>query len=525
MNQAQNRWETGGRTTRRRSIDTVRSWFSNLDHQLALLILASTLPLSVKALRSFFTFDDLMNLHYYVQKPWSSVLANLTVFTSLHRPFGALLYLPLYATFGMVPWPYYLFDILFFSTNVLLTFKLIRYLTRSRFVTVLATTLFALHPMIHNVLYNFGAIYELTCLTFLLSSTLLFIRSSKGSEARLTPTGKSETLASRTVASETQLRRARRRDYALSLLLFVAALNSKETAVTLPGILFCFLWLYRPDGGDRRPRVWASLRPVLPFLLISAPYTVVKTMGAEAYWRNNPLYVYHFDSTIPANLAGYLGFVTNRELSFSAATCGLMLGLMLVAGVLLKNRALLFGLCWAGLTLLPVLPLPRVWELFLYLPLVGFSLATSALIFELGRRCLRLLPLPKLLAAPPGRWATLVLTTLFLFRILGAMSPDIDRSRRLLYQERNPNWRPFTDQLYRLYPSLDPGSVLAFESPPFNPKNEEQWCLHFLVWLKYGDGVRVLRLPQDQGHFDAVVRRGIRVHLLRWDGTNLLVEK
>ena len=524
MNPALSGWKKGNRPTER-AIFAVRSWVSNLDHQLALLILIFTLPLSLKALQSFFTFDDLMNLHYYVQRPWSSVLANLIVFTSLHRPLGALLYLPLYATVGMVPWPYYLIGILFFSANVLLTFELIRRLTRSRFVTVLATTLFALHPMIHNVLYNFGAVYELTSLTFLLSSTILFIRWSDGSGAGLGSVGEPGIPAFREPTPEAHLRRVRRRNYALSLLLFVAALNAKETAVTLPGILFCFLWLYGPRGADRRQRVWMSLRPVLPFLLIAVPYTLAKTMGAEAYWRSNPLYVYHFDSTISSNLAGYLGFVTNREISFSPAMCGLVLGLVLLTGVLLKNRALLFGLGWAGLTLLPVLPLPRLWELFLYLPLVGFSLSTSALIFDLGRRCLRPFPLSKLLAKPPGRWLTLVLTALFLLRILGAMSPDIDHARRLLYQERNPAWRPFTHQLYQLYPNLPPGSVLAFEAPPFNPKNEERWCLHFLVRLRYGDGVRVLRLPEDQRKLKDTVRRGVRVHLLRWDGTNLLVEE
>ncbi len=498
----------------------IRAWLTDLDNQLMLLIVVFTLPLSLPALRSFFTFDDLMNLHYYLQRPWLSLLSNLIVFTSLHRPLGALVYLPLYATAGLDPVPYYLVGILFFSLNILLAYRLFLHLTGSRFATVLAATLFALHPTIHNVLYNFGAVYELACLTFVQASLLLFIRWSGSPGVAGAPSGRSRPVTS-AGRSSGRARRFLSPPYILSLLCFVAALNAKETAVTLPGILFAYAWLYGQDMEAGLRRIWSSLRAIGPFLLLTLPYTLAKALGSEAYWRDNALYVYHFDLGILRRLALYLDQVSNQEISFSVPTGLVVIGLTLLAGLLWRSRGILFGLCWAGLTLLPVLPLPRVWGLFLYLPMIGFALVTASLISEVGGRLARGVAGARLGNVRLGRGATLILTGLFLFRMLGAMTPDIDRSRRLLYQERNPGWRPFAEQLYALYPELPPASVLAFVTPPFDPDSAERWCLHFLVWLKYGDDIRVLRLPQERARLEASVGRGARIHVLAWDGTQL----
>ena len=511
-----------GSTTSKAASGRFRAWCSNLDHQLALLIVLFTLPLSLPALYGFFTFDDLMNLHYYVQRPWLSALSNLIVFTSLHRPLGALLYLPLYLTAGLVSWPYYLVGILVFSLNILLTFRIFLRLTGNRFVTVLATALFALHPMIHNVLYNFGAVYELTCLALVEASLLRFLRWWEQARDNSTPPSRPAGEHSRTVLTGSiPLGSFSRRDYILSFLFFLAALNAKETAVTLPGILFAYLWIYGPRTERVLARIQSCLKPVAPFLLVTIPYALAKAMGSEAYWRDNPLYAYHFDSSIFPRLARYLDLVSNDELSFSVSTALLAIGATLALGVWFKNRHVLFGLCWAGLFLLPVLPLPRVWELFLYLPLVGFTLATSALIFQVGRTMARFAIPARWYRIRFGHWTSLALTALCLFRLLGAMTPDVDRSRRTLYQERNPSWQPFAEQLHELFSTLPPDCTVAFVAPPFDPDSEERWCLNFLVWLSYGNTVRVLRLPQDQSRFDAAVQRGVRVRVLRWDGRRL----
>jgi len=467
-----------------------------VDIQLLALILAFTLPISVRALRSFFTFDDLMNLHYYLQRPWQALLSNFAVFTSFRRPLGSLLYLPLYALAGMDPRPYYLVGILLYSVNVALVFQLVRRLTRSRVTTIVATALFALHPMIHNVLFNFGAVFELLCLMFLLISLLVYARWSESPDRG-------------------------RGLYLVSLGCFVAALNAKETAVVLPAILLAYEGIYGRFRAAPHGNVTAILKRVAPFFALAVPYTLAKTLGEEAYWRDNPLYVYHFDFTMLLNLSEYLTLATNREVPLSPLAAPISLALVVAGGLILRSRAMLFGCAWASLTLIPVLPLPRVWELFLYVPLPGLALAVAAGLFEAGRRVAsRVLP-QRWYPLRPGRFAVLLLSALFLFRILGAMTPDIDRARRVHYHERNTGWRPFAEQLYRAFPNPPAGSALGFLSPPFDDQTHEQWCLHFLVWLGLGDEVRVFRLPREASAFEKAAAAAPQARLFEWDGERL----
>jgi hypothetical protein len=480
---------------------TDRWWkrFGRIDFLLPALIVLFTLPVSLKALRSYFTFDDLMNLNYYLQRPWVAIGSNLAVFTSFRRPLGALVYLPLFGIAGMNPEPYYLAGIFLYSINIVLVFRLLLRLSESRFTALVAASLFALHPEVHNVLFNFGGVFELLCLLFLLIATISYVHFARAEVPRP------------------------RRYYVLSLLSFLVALNAKETAVVLPVILAAFHLFYAPDfrngfHGLRRAALWLA-----PFFAVVVPYTLVKMLGAEAYWRDNALYTYHFDTSVLSNFSHYLGFLSNQEWTFSPAG-GIVLLLGAAAlGLMLRNGSVLFGLSWAVLGLLPVLPLPRFWGLFLYIPLVGFAFAAAALIADLGRRLVDLCLPTSVRLWRPGRLVVLILAGLYLFRILGAMSPDIDRARRVFYHERNPSWRSFAEQLYSIYPSLQEGTLLVFVNPPFDRESDDRWCLRFLVRLKYGPGIRVARSPDDDARLPALVRAASEVQYLTWDGRVLSV--
>ncbi len=474
-----------------------RRIFGRPEFFLPVLIVLFTLPVSLKALQSYFTFDDLMNLNYYLRRPWTAIGSNLLVFTSFRRPLGALAYLPLFGIAGLNPEPYYLAGVILYSVNIILAFRLFLRLARNRFTAFVAASLLALHPEVHNVLFNFGAVFELLCLLCLLVSAIAYLGFLEGTEPRP---------------------RAR---YVLSLLGFLAALNAKETAAAYPVILVSLHLFYTRDFRSGWAGVKRVALQVAPFFLVVVPYTLVKMFGAEAYWRENPQYAYHFDASILTNLAHYLELLSNREVVFSAAGAVGLLVALAGLGWLLRNGTVLFGLSWAILSLLPVLPLPRYWGLFLYVPLAGFSLAAAALIADLGRRLSALCLPEKVNNWKPGKLVVLVLASMYMFRLLGAMSPDIDRARRAFYHERNPSWRSFAEQLYATYSALPDGTLLVFTNPPFDDESHERWCLYFLVSLKYGPDIRIARKPEDDSRLPALIRAATAVHFLVWDGRAL----
>jgi len=465
-----------------------------------LLILIATLPVSLPALDSFFTFDDLMNISYYVERPVEAILSNLLVFTSLHRPLGSLVYLPLYYLFGMQPFFYYLAGAGIYSFNLILLFVWNFQLTRSRLITLISVTLLALHPTIHNVLYNFGALYELLTLTFILLGLLCYRTYLEGGN--------------------------RKYWYLLAFFCYLCALNAKETAAAVPMLFLSYEVIYLILWQRKRQRIENMFKRLAPIFAVSLVYTMVKILGKEAYWRDNPLYVYQSDWTFLHNLADYLDFLFNHEVQFGvvsamAIVCG-TLGLAWV----LKNRHMLFGLAFALWTLLPVLALPRVWDLFLYIPLAGFSLYAAGLISELLHAIHKVALKQRPYGYRPTRITEALMTILFLTWILGAVYPDIDRARREHYHERSAQWRSFSSQLYSFYSKVPEDTAMAFISPPFDLRTHDRWCLHFLIRLHYGHrSIKIFRIPEESDQFVRSLSTAGQAHLFEWRDGVLIEHK
>ena len=133
-----------------------------------------TLPITLPVLQSFFTFDDLENLSYYTKRPGQALWSNLVVFTSFRRPAGALFYLPSYWLFGLNPLPLYATGFSLFYLNLGLFYWLAVRLTGRRLTAALALVACAFHPHIYNVLFNFGAVYELLACASLLLGVLTY---------------------------------------------------------------------------------------------------------------------------------------------------------------------------------------------------------------------------------------------------------------------------------------------------------------------------------------------------------------
>lgn len=472
----------------------VKRWAANADVQTAFLLVVIASPVTLKALSGFFTFDDLMNLSYYNSRPWWSLGSNLIVFTSLRRPLGAVPNLALYHTVGLDPFFYYLTGIAIFSLNLVLVYALFRRLTGSRATSTLAAALAAYHPQVHNVLYNFGAVYELLMLTFVITALWLY--------ARAADTGWPP------------------RTHIASWLCYLAALNAKETAVVLPALLVVYELVYRVLWSPHPATLRGIMKRTALFWAVAAPYTLVKFLGEEAYWRDNELYVYHLDKTIVDNLARYFSVIAYRELEFNSEKAVALVILICIVAIYVRNRHVLFGAAWGLLFLAPVLPLPRVWGLFLYAALPGFALMVSAGLWQAATWLWRTFRerLPQRPLPAPVR---LALTALLLAGLLAAAAPAIDDARKIHYDDLTGRWRSFSSQLESQHPNLPGGAVLGFEGLTFEQPHL-RWVPYFLVHLRYRRGVRFFLLPEQEEAFRQAVKRAPESHRFKWQDGRLI---
>jgi Flp pilus assembly protein TadD len=132
-----------------------------------------------------------------------------------------------YALGGLVPWGYHLLNVLLHGVNGLLVYELTRRYTGRRPLSLFTALLFVAHPVHTEAVSYVAGRPELLATAFLL---LAWIAS---------------------------LDRAQRRSaYPLSLLSFLAALLSKESAIVLPAILALADWCAGPRESRSR---WPSL--------------------------------------------------------------------------------------------------------------------------------------------------------------------------------------------------------------------------------------------------------------------------
>ncbi|MGI8783992.1 MAG: hypothetical protein ACR2L2_10145 [Acidobacteriota bacterium] len=446
----------------------IRRWDSDRT-RLALVYLV-TLPFTLPMFRMYFTGDDAGNVYYYVQRShWQALYNNLFFWTSFRRPLAGLVYLVLYDVFGFTyPLPYYLTGFVVFSVNLSLLYWLFVRLTGNGFLAAIATAVASVHQEIADVWYNFGALYELLAFCGIMAGFhfyLSFLEAPAGPR--------------------------RKRLYWATLAAYVLAINGKEVAVVFPALLLAYEVVYRIRWQTIGPMLRQVLARLVPFFAVAGVCTAGKTLGSEALWRDNPLYRYHFDGTLIENLRGYIEVAFLRNLSISAGHLTLVLAVALALALLLRSRHMVFGWLYFLIALLPVLGLPRVWGLFLYIPLVGLALYLTSLLFELGS-----LVGASFLSFFMPRWelrrqtawlalaAMLVLLGVFHY---GRFFEAVDKLFLAPAQER----AIFAHQLFARFPELpDRAGLLILNSPL------EDWTLHMTIWLHYAEsGIHVFGGP------------------------------
>lgn len=274
----------------------------------------------------------------------------------------------LFPILGLKPTGYRILVYALFVVDTIAVYALAVAITRRQLAAVIATFFFSVHTTNAYVTYDLAFLPELLYTLFYVLSVMAYLRHLEGQG---------------------------RASFRLSLACFILSLLSKESAVTLPGVLVA-LHLFRGD------RIAAILRSVRWHVVILAGYLFfllgdlhVMNLSFERFLNaGSPVAEYAgFDLTLGAGILDNLDLAAtwafniprgwntefrNLEPALIAGMKAFRVFILALVAILLftrERKAVLLSAAWFFLTLIPVLPLiGHLLPYYLFLPMVGFSL-------------------------------------------------------------------------------------------------------------------------------------------------------
>src|SRR5579884_2596112 len=278
-----------------------------------------------------FTADDLRNLHVHLTpSPGRLAFSNLAFWSTAYRPMGGLFYVAIYRLFGFHPLPFRIGCFLLIAINLILLYRVCARLGGSREIGLIAVLLDAYHAWFVDLYQSTGTIYELLCFAFYVGA---FDRYTRIREKDRMPSGL---------------------EWASILLLYIAALDSKELAVTLPLALGCYELIWHPRRSGSAVRWLGSEgRGMLLTGALTIPYVVGKLTGAGSL-TENPLYR-------PAISLGryvgafrlYLNVIFYQNHFFRLFPAVVLIAGMLALALWQRSRPLLFAWFFVLFSVLP----------------------------------------------------------------------------------------------------------------------------------------------------------------------------
>lgn len=431
---------------------------------------------TVDGFSSWFSYDDLMNLHNslarivlnntrddFFFRPLPAhelVLQSIGVVTDLDRPMGLAFYRLCYAGWGFTPFPFRVAALLLLSLNLWLLFDVARRVSGSRETAWLVMLITGLHASFASLYFDTGMIYDVLAFFFYFGALSLYLR-----------------------LRDRQIRPAALQ-IAVVLGLFAAALNSKQIAISLPFAIL--LWeLLEERPADWRWRslahwLWGPGRTGLLAAAVAALYAFRQMNGNELMYS-------HVGYRPDLSLAGYL--TTSATYLSQWSYNGLQLGVAGIAWLFLVifvitavlRRA---HLVWAaGMTVAAFLPLafiPARGGYAFYLPAVFWAIWLAGVTVELRQRA----------ASWAGAWtphavvvSQILLTTAAAAWLLPLHARIIRYPLAAIQTEQAKNHR-YHDQLLELVPSIPKGARVLVLNDPYPAGSFDA---SFLIRLTYQD--------------------------------------
>ncbi len=432
-------------------------------------------------LSAYFTQDDggnLLNMHKYWETSLASVVgAALRVVTPVYRPLGGIYYLAMYRLAGFHPMPFRAVCLALMLVNLFLAFTVFRRLDCSPVEALFGTVLITNHPALLWLYYSSGTIYEILCFLFYFLAVRCYLdwRQSRRQMGL-------DTL------SVTQL--------AMLLALAAGALDSKEMAMTLPATLLLVEVFYFPP----RPLDWRNVarfigvqcRAVFATALLTAAVISAKTLTRNPL-SNDPRYRIRSLGAVLETMGAYHGHLLYRDLISGGLSLGALVLLwtaMALAAIALRSRAMMFGLAFVVVSLVPVSVIQPRGGYMLYLPLFGWALYVTTLLGKLSAAFIRQEGFrPQKSGAVVGLiFATaIVLTVGAHATVVAPNGPGVREEQALV--------RRTIQQLQELEPRLEPASSLLLVNDPAPPG----FGLLFLTQVAYGDPTITMNRIQAPG--------------------------
>lgn len=457
----------------------------------------------------YYTTDDVMNLWKYWTWPVSRlVTANIFFWTSYYRPFGGLIYRPLFALFGFNPRPLYLVYYAFLLLNLYVAYLVLKRISGSAEIGALATLLWSIHGNLDYLYYNAGSMYDVFCFLFFFLAFHIYLRVRQ----------RGEYLSGWSLAA-----------FVAS---FICCLNSKEMGAVLPVILLVYeLFFHTPhwrSKGEFGRWIVNEGRGALIAGACIIGYIPAKLSSQGL--TSSPAYVPHL--TWPTYLhdsAVYLGYLTYARHPFTPAQVAVFFAVLVAPAFRLRSRLMWFGLLFFQITLLPVSFVSAREGFVLYLPLAGLALYFATLLVWIK---------DQLLAANPKLLPSSELAVILLFAATALSIGMIDWKHWAAAPDPNSSpIRILKEQLCRMYPAMRHGSKILFAHTPFDGSS---WDPVFTLMLAYRDpdlfitqmyGPSQQRIPIDRlGPYDHIfsyegnqyveldnsdIQRSLRLHLVK----------
>jgi len=182
---------------------------------------------------------------------WHSIWSVFTSFySSNYHPLTTLAWLFEYTFFKLNPIPYHLLNVLLHILNTWLVFKLTDKLSGKKTTALVASILFALHPMHVESVAWISELKDVLYAAFYLSALIVYLQYLASGR--------------------------RGKNYTWALLLFVASLLSKSAAVTLP-VLLVAIDIYKGRKVNAK-----SLAEKIPFFILSIVFGIVNIFAQRS---------------------------------------------------------------------------------------------------------------------------------------------------------------------------------------------------------------------------------------------------
>ena len=216
-----------------------------------------------------FAPDDMMNMAYYLRvTPLQMLVTQFVPWRGPYRPLAGLFYVPLLTAFGLNPAPFHLVLLAVVLANVFLVYRFARLLGSGELAAAVAALLVSYHAGLSVLYFQTSFVFDVLCCFFYFAALVWYVRiRARG-------------------------RMPDWRQTTVFLALYLAALNSKEMAVTLPLILLAYEWFYgKVPRAPRRAARWllGPGRTTLAAAALTLPYIYGKALRPNAL-IDNPAY-------------------------------------------------------------------------------------------------------------------------------------------------------------------------------------------------------------------------------------------